>query len=360
MKIALDLSWLPPRRAGAGRYAFELVNAFVALPDENTYHIYAPAGAFDDTPALTDRRFKIDSDMPSRRSARLAWEQLILPRRLLRDRPDVLHVPHSQAPLALTGVPIVVTFHDVTYELHPQRYPWLRRTYYRGAARMAARKARLLIAVSQRVKEDLGQTLSITPERVSVIPEAAGPQFKAAPAAEVERIRDTYDLRKPYVLSVGSLEPGKGRHTLIEAMEQVGDGYDLVIAGQQAWGQEATGSARYLGYVPDGDLPALYSGAEVFAFPSLYEGFGLPVLEAMSCGTPVVASEGSAISEVAGEAAILVAPGNAVALGAAVREVLADSERRLALREKGLARAACFSWTETASQTLAVYKAATG
>ncbi|MPZ22991.1 MAG: glycosyltransferase [Dehalococcoidia bacterium] len=363
MRVAIDLSWLPPRPAGAARYALELLDGLSSLPDDGVrFVVFSPPGALDRSAARADQRFVIDEGLPRSRAARIGWEQAVLPLRLRKDRPDVLHVPHSQAPLLTSGVPVVVTFHDVTYEIFGERYPWLRRTYYRAAARIARQKAGLAIAVSECVAGDLVQRLGLERPGIRVIPEAAGRRFTPATRAQIEDVRRRYALGRRYVLSVGSIEPGKGRESLSAAMRALrADGFehDLVVAGQTAWGVEARpDGARYLGYVPDEDLPALYSGCDVFAFPSLYEGFGLPLLEAMACGAPVVATSSSAIPEVAGDAALLVTPGSPPSLADGLRQVLEDEEARRGMIERGLSRAACFSWRETATKTLEVYREA--
>jgi glycosyltransferase involved in cell wall biosynthesis len=358
MKVTLDLTWMPQRRAGAGRYAYELVDALASLEHSDSFAIYAPNRALTGSRACSDSRFTIVPNIPTGRGGRLIWEQLQLPRMLHSAKPDVLHVGHSQSPVYTAGVPLVVTFHDTTYELLPERYPATRRLYYRATARLAARKAALAIAVSDCVAGDIQRHLGVPERKIRVIPEAAGSQFKPAPQEDVARVRDRYGLSGPFVLSVGSLEPGKGRAALLEAIKRIPARLELAVAGQQAWGGAENG-ARYLGYVSDADLPALYSAAELFAFPSLYEGFGLPILEAMACGTPVVASNTSAIPEVAGDAALLVDPQPAP-LADAMTSILEDPVLRATMVEQGKRRAALYSWEETARRTLDVYREAAG
>ena len=359
MKVALDLAWLPQRRAGAGRYAYELVDALASLDEpDHTFAIYAPEGALEGNAAERNSRFRIEPGIPKGRVGRLFWEQIQLPRKLLSSKPDVLHVGHSQAPLITADVPVVVTFHDATYELLPERYPATRRLYYRATARLAARKAKAIIAVSHCVSEDLQRCLKIPASKIRVVPEAASPLFKPAAADDIERVRQRYGLEQPFILSVGSLEPGKGRAALTEAVRRLDGKAQLAIAGQSSWGSTDNG-ARYLGFVPDDDLAALYSAAAVFAFPSHYEGFGLPILEAMACGVPVVASNTSAIPEVAGSAAILVHP-TAGDLAEALRSVLDDPVLHATMVEQGKRRAALFSWEQSARRTLEVYAEAAG
>jgi glycosyltransferase involved in cell wall biosynthesis len=210
--------------------------------------------------------------------------------------------------------------------------------------------------------------LRLPPERLFVIPEAAGPAFHPQDAVAIEVVRRRYGLEGPFLLSVGSLEPGKNRERLLQAFARLqarGLKHALVVAGQRAWRYEGEAplarrlgladSVRFLGHVPQADLPALYSAADLFVFPSLYEGFGLPALEALACGTPVVASNVSALPEVVGDAALQVSPLDVEALADAMERLLRDDRLRSDLRERGLERAAQFSWEKAARQTAEVY-----
>jgi glycosyltransferase involved in cell wall biosynthesis len=354
--------------AGAGVYTYQLVRALAALPGEQRLSVFARPGLFDDL-AQENERFRVVHTKPSGRAGRLAWEQAILPLLLRRLRIDVLHSPHHHTPVAAIGVRRVVTFHDVTFLRLPERYTTERRLYMEGVTRAAARVARAIITPSQTVQDDVVRRLGVERERVVAIYEAAGPQYRPMAEEDVGRVRWRYQLPNEYVLSVGSLEPGKNRARLFRAyalLRAQGIESQLVIAGQPAWRYEGdeelvrtlglSEHVRFLGYVPDEDLPALYTGAAVSAFPSLYEGFGLPVLESMACGTPVVCSDVSATAEVASDAALLVDPRDIGAIANALRRVLSDPWLRSDLRARGLARAQEFSWDRAARDTLAVYQ----
>jgi glycosyltransferase involved in cell wall biosynthesis len=362
MRVALDISWLPPRRAGAGRYAWELLGALAGEAGANhTFSVYAPRGTLDSHVARAAPNFAFPAAAAQGRIARNSWEQLALPVHLRKHRVDLLHVLHSQAPVAVVGTPIVATFHDVTYELMPERYGWPGRLYYGAAARIAAHKAKLIIAVSECVAADIRRTLAVPGKKIRVVHEAASAQFSPASGTAVSAVRKRYSLDKPYVLSVGTLEAGKNRELLAAAHARLvaSRDVDLVVVGQRRnRAPQVDGVARYLGYVPDDDLPPLYTGAAVFAFPSLYEGFGLPLLEAMACGAPVVASNTGSIPEVAGDAAILVPPTDAEALAAALDSVLSNPGRRQELIARGSERAALFSWDKAARETVEVYEEA--
>lgn len=371
LRIAIDASAIPERVAGAGVYTYQLVRALAALPGDQRLVVFARPGLFDD---LADGRLAIEHVRPMARPLRLGWEQLLLPLQLRRRRIDVLHSPHHHTPLAAGlaaggGLRRVVTVHDVTFLLLPERYPLARRLYMSTVTRASARAADAFIAPSAAVRNDVVRKLGLPADRVFVIPEAAAPMYAPADGEAMARLRLKYRLPNRYLLSVGSLEPGKNRARLIEAYARLHhEGIDtpLMIAGQRAWRYEGDfelvrrlgldEQVRFLGYVPDEDLPALYSGAQLLAFPSLYEGFGLPVLEAMACGTPVLTSNVSATAEIAADAALLVDPRSVDALASALGRLLTDDALRGDLRRRGLARAAEFSWERTARETLSVYK----
>jgi glycosyltransferase involved in cell wall biosynthesis len=368
MRIAYDATAIPRLMAGAAVYTYELARALAAVDRDNEYVIFARGDHFDDLPSARPGLRVLKVRAPSR-PMRLVWEQAILPRRLRQLRIDVLHSPHHTTPLLPCGCRRVVTFHDLTFLLLPERYPTTRRLYFQLMTRLSARVADAVIVPSESVRGDVMRLLRLPPERVFAIPEAAGPAFCPQDAAVIEAVRHRYGLEGPYVLSVGSLEPGKNRERLLQAFARLrtrGLEHTLVVAGQRAWRYEGEeplarrlglgGSARFLGHVPQADLPALYGGAALFAFPSLYEGFGLPALEAMACGTPVVASNVSAVPEVVGEAALQVSPWDVGALAGAMERVLRDERLRDDLRERGLKRAAEFSWERAARRTLDVYR----
>ncbi len=369
LRVAVDCSAVPARAAGAGVYTVELVRALAATPGDHELVVFARPDLF---PELIGRAgVTIVPTKPRSRTARLAWEQTRLPSELRRRDVDILHSPHHHTPTLrrARGLRRVVTIHDVTFLLIPARYPRVRRWYMTLLTRAAARVADAIVVPSQAVRRDVVEHLGVPASRVTVIPEAAGAAFgPEVDAADPERRRH-HEVDGRYVLSVGSLEPGKNRGRLFEAFARVRrDGYDgqLVVVGQRAWRFRDELAAldrlglgphvRLLGYVPDEDLAALYRGAELLAFPSLYEGFGLPVLEAMASGTPVVTSRGSALEEIAGDGAVLVDPLDVTELADAMARVLSDHAWRDTLRTRGLARAGEYSWSRTATETLGVYE----
>jgi glycosyltransferase involved in cell wall biosynthesis len=253
---------------------------------------------------------------------------------------DVLHCPTFRGPVR-SRVPVVVTVHDLAVLRHPGTFNQWTRRYSRLAVPRVARAARRVIAVSEFTRGEIVELLGVPADRLRVIPNAVGEPFgREGPAAAGD-----------YVLAVGTLEP---RKNLAAAQQAAGRlGVELKVVGAQGWGGvEVDG---WLGRVSDEELAALYRGARCLVYPSLYEGFGIPVLEAMACGTPVVTSTGGATEEVAGGAAVLVDPHDPTAIAAGIEEAVA---RRDELRARGLERAARFTWGRVAAETRAVYEEA--
>jgi glycosyltransferase involved in cell wall biosynthesis len=372
VRIAIDATSVPPQRLGAGTYIYNLVQALAQLDSDDRYFVFAKpetfAGGLPEGP-----RFRLVPVRLPWRLARMAWEQAVLPWHLQRLGVDVLHSPHYTTTAVGGGWRRVVTFHDVTFFLLPERYPALRRAYFRAASRAGAHLADLVIAVSKTVKADVERYLGMPPERVRAVPLAAAPSYcPLDDATRLEAVRAKYGLPERFVLNVGALEPGKNQATLLRAFHRLKGGSregGLVIAGPPAWRYERllrlvdklglADRVRFLNYVPAEDLVALYNLADLFVFPSLYEGFGLPPLEAMACGLPVVASNAPALREVLDGAALLVQPLDVAGLAEAMAAALGDEPLRAHLREAGLKRAALFSWERTARETAAVYHEAT-
>jgi glycosyltransferase involved in cell wall biosynthesis len=277
----------------------------------------------------------------------LGWYLAALPAKARKDGMQVLHCPTQRAPTR-SRVPLVVTFHDLAVLRHPETFNRWTRAYSRLALPRVARAARRLIAVSEFTKRELVELLDVPAEKVRVIPNAVGPQFSPEGAAEPG----------DYVLAVSTLEPRKNLPRLVEAYRRAGlNGMPLLVAGAAGWGGvnlEGNG-VRWLGEVGDDQLARLYRGARAIAYVSLYEGFGLPVLEAMACGAPVVVARNGALEEVAGGAAVLVDPLDPDAIAAGLNEAI---ERRDELRPLGFARARTFDWGKVARQTVAVYREA--
>jgi len=297
------------------------------------------------------------------------WMQAVLPWVLLRLGVDVCHFTNGVASL-WTPCPTVVTVHDMTLWLFPQHHYRRRLLAMRPFIPLAAHRATAIIAVSHSAKADIGRILGVPAEKVTVIYEAPGPAFRPLALGSVlESVRQRYRLPERFLLYVGTIEPRKNLVRLLEAfacLRLTGTiPHGLVFVGQRGWKYAPVFAAverlglsdavRFLGYVPTMDLVALYNLADALVFPSLYEGFGLPVVEAMACGTPVVTSPNGSLGEVAGDAALFVEPTRVESIAEGLRQVVQDRTRREELRARGLARAARFTWAQAADETRQVY-----
>jgi glycosyltransferase involved in cell wall biosynthesis len=314
MRVGIDTSPLVQTQAGTARY----VQGLLA---HNDYERVAFGG-------------------PNRLSTLLRdvyWYPLALPRAAGK-RMDVLHCPTFRGPLR-SPVPMVVTVHDLAVLRHPGTFNQWTRRYSRLAVPRVARAARRVIAVSEFTRGEIVELLGVPAQRIDVIPNAVAEPFVA----------DGPAVGGDYVLAVGTLEPRKNLAAAQQAAQRLG--VELRVAGAPGWGGVNVHGS--LGRVSDDELAALYRGARCLVYPSLYEGFGIPVLEAMACGTPVVTSAGGATEEVAGGAAVLVDPHDSAAIAAGIEEAAA---RRDELRERGLNRAAQFTWERVAAETRDVYE----
>jgi glycosyltransferase involved in cell wall biosynthesis len=295
--------------------------------------------------------------------------QAVLPLMLKRLEIDLCHFTNGVAP-AWLPTPNIITIHDMTLWLYPQFHYYRRIAAMKPLIPIAARRASAVIAVSENTKRDIETILGIPPEKIHVIYEAAAPHFRPVTnRAELEEVRRQLNLPSRFVLYVGNVEPRKNLERLIRAIARINPRHSsptaLVIVGSLAWGHqsvlktiEAEGVSDrviFLGYVDEQHLAALYSLCEVFAYPSHYEGFGLPVLEAMACGAPVVTTNQGSLSEVAGEAAAFVTPDSVDHIADTLCDVLTIPSMRQSLIERGFEQTARFSWKKAARETLSLY-----
>lgn len=350
-RVAIDGRPLCGNRTGAGKALACLLDHLRAGHPEHEYVVLQPGGA-------TSWRLR----------RQLVWEQVELPARAARLGADVLHVPGAAAvPLVRRGA-LVVTVHDLAPLRDPALLPPGRsRWYWSRWMPLTVRRADHVIVPSAATRDDVVGRLGVPASRVHVVPWGVPLDVASAPSADAGAgARRRYGLRGRYVLYVGTLDRRKDYRGLLEAMHALDADVSLVIAGSVIAGRtdfaEVLGAlrlgdrVRVLGYVPDADLVALYRGADVFVYPSYVEGFGLPVIEAMACGTPVVTYRATSLPEVAGDAAILLDPPvTPIVLAKAIREVMDDPDLRRRLIERGRARAAAFDWRTTARLTAAVY-----
>lgn len=364
MKIGIDARLVYYHQAGIGQYILRLTQALALLDHEDQFTLFTSRK--DRTPILEQSNFKRQELWtPSHHR----FEPAALSLELARFSLDVLHSPDFIPP-ASVHAKSVITVHDLAFLLFPDFLTRPSARYY-SRVDIAAHKADHIIAVSESTKRDTVRLLGVPEEKITVIPEAAHPIFAPITSPEpLERIRTRYKLPEEFILFVGTIEPRKNLPALVNAYRRLRDNYKsnvaLVIVGQRGWLYEELDqmleemniqdSVRFLGGVPNEELVYLYNAAKIFAFPSRYEGFGLPPLEAMACGTPVVTSNVSSLPEVVGDAALLVDPEDIDGLAVAMWRLLSEENLRRELRAKGLKRAQTFSWERAARATLQVYR----
>lgn len=376
MRIGIDYTAAARQGGGIGRYTRELVAALLQLESAHRYVVFAAAGGLGDWKAGL-RALSIPGPAPRFRALPLSdewaarlWHRLRLPIpvEVVTGPLDLFYSPDFVLPPTMPRVRTLLTVHDLSFLRCPEAFtPSLRRYLERAVPRSVARADRVL-ADSQATRADLIALLGATPDKVEVLYSGVDARFgPVAEPGERERLQARYGIGgRPYILSVGTLQPRKNYGRLIRAFGWLpAQEVILVIAGGRGWlyddvlaeAKRLGERVRVLGFVADADLPALYRGAALFVFPSLYEGFGLPVLEAMACGVPVVCSNASSLPEVAGDAALLVDPLDVDALEGAMARALEDQRLRQEMIARGRTQAARFTWEQAARQLAAAFDA---
>ena len=372
MRIAIDYTPGIAQRAGIGRYTRSLVQALTEIDTEDTFTL------FSSEPPREAYGFPTASNVQPRviaignRAATILWQRLNLPipAEVAFGRADVLHGPDFILPPAL-GVPRVVTIHDLAFLTNPECAEPNLVEYLRAVVPRSLQRADRIIAVSQRTADDLVERLRVPRDKIHVIHLGIDRAFTSAHDSEAERrLRERLGITQPFILAVGTIEPRKNYRSLIAAFAKATrepNGPPLmVIAGRTGWLYDGAFQAVddfdvrkrvvFLDFIPDEDLPTLYQAATALAMPSIYEGFGIPIIEAMASGTPVICSDAGPLPEVAGDAALIVPVSSLDALADALYRVATDASLRRSLTDRGLARAQRFSWTEAARAHLTVYR----
>jgi glycosyltransferase involved in cell wall biosynthesis len=368
MLIGFEASALHGHKSGVGYYTENMMSSVMKAAPEHRYVLFSNRDIRPDwrqlgSEVVYDRRF-----FP----VRAVWMQAALPMALRDVSPDVCHFTNYLAPLAC-HCPYVVTIYDMTVFVTPKYHNLKKLVLDRTLIPRVARRADAIITVSNSARNDILRYLKVSNDKVHVITGGVSSDFR--PVTDTDKLNEVtarYQLRLPFFLYVGTIEPRKNLCRLVQAfanLKQRGLPHKLVIVGQTGWHfapvfEEVkrlglTSEVVFTGYVPFEDLPALYSLAEVMVFPSLYEGFGLPVLEAMACGTPVITSRSSSLVEVAQDAALLVNPLSVQEIADALHTLHYQPKLREELRQRGLRRAARFTWGATARATLDVYERVT-
>ena len=368
IRIAIDAHTVGTKLGGNESYAVNLIEALAAIDSANQYTIYITTNEARERFNNRWPNFKVRSTLPHTPLIRIP---LTLSAELRKNPVDVLHVQFTAPPFC--PCPVVVSIHDLSFEHLPQTFNRRSRTQLKLTVRHSARRAARILSLSEHTRRDIIETYNIAPQRVTAIPLAAPDHFgPIMDNRELQRVRHNYGIDGDYILSVGSIQPRKNLARLVRAYASLRESGSaaklpkLVLVGKCAWLYDETLRALdetnikddvvLTGYVPETDLPALYSGALCFVYPSYFEGFGLPPLEAMKCGAAVIVGNRTSLPEVVGDAALAVDPFDVDAIAGAIKKVVNDSALRKDLSVKGQERAREFNWRETARKTLAVYE----
>jgi len=363
MRIGIDARLVHYRQAGISQYTVRLLEELAQIAPDDEFVVFQ---------SRKDRRALVDQpnfgQHPLWTPPHHRLEQWLLPLELAAVDLDILHSPDFIPPFR-RSCKSVITIHDLNFLLYPHFLTPQSASYY-GQIDQAVRKCDHIIAVSESTKRDIVRLTGAPENKITVVYEAAHPVFRPiADQARLAGVKERLRINRDYVLFVSTIEPRKNVPTLLLAFKRLLDSYhspvNLVLAGEEGWlfkevfalveKLELQGRVQFLGRVSLEDLPELYNAAKLLVHPAFYEGFGLPPLEAMACGTPVVVSNTSALPEIVGDAALLVDPTDADGMAVAIWRVLSDETLQRQMREKGLRRARRFSWKTAALETLNIY-----
>jgi len=374
MHIGIDAHAIGARQGGNETYIANLIKSLAEIDGDNLYTIYlADAGAAAQWREMFKRRYKNFSVRLLPPPTPLVRVPVYLTYELFRRPVDVLHVQYTAPPFC--RVPVVVTIHDLAFERMPETFTRRGSFQLKLTVRRTAKKAARIATVSEYSRQDLLDIYKLSPDKVVVTYNGVESSFTPQPSVpnEAEAVRKRFGVTRDFLLAVGSLQPRKNLVRLIRAYARLRSEREdfrpqLVIVGRKLWlaseifdevkRQRWADDVILTGYVADEDLPALYRAARAFVYPSLFEGFGLPPLEAMASGTPVVTSDVSSLPEITGDAALLIDPNDERALANALIEIMNNDRLRAELREKGIAQAKKFTWRDAAEKTLRLYQEA--
>ena len=363
MRIGIDVSVLEINQTGSAVYAAGLINALKKIVDKEEL-VFFSTGHVKDMSATKTIRSRMETLYRD-----IIWTHLVLLYQTQKWGIDVLHMPANICPL-YSYCPIVVTILDITSLLKPQNFPIWYRNYARFFIPLSTKKASVILTISQHSKNDIVKRLNVSSEKIIVTYCGVSDDFKPLYADEIEEVKKKYNIDQ-FILTVGALEPRKNIIRLIEAysiLRKHGFCLPLIHVGPHGWLCDDIGlyidklgltdCIKFLGHVPIEDLVKIYNAALVFVYPSLYEGFGMPVLEAMACGCPVITSNISSLPEVAGDASILIDPLDIKQIADAIEKVSTDHVLRQQMTHEGIERARLFSWESCARKTLEGYEKA--
>lgn len=364
MNIGIDISCLAAPKTGVGLYAYHLIQALVTIDTNNRYYLYSaqpvelPDSMKSAATVVSDTHHKITTPF---------WEQVQLPRLLTRDKIEVFHTPNYIAPIR-TKIPSIITVHDLSVFLFPKMHPFYRRWRHQLLFPSSIKHAYKIITVSEQTKLDLNHLFPVTKGKTVTIYNGLPVWFYQ----EENAVTHNLELPEPYILFVGTIEPRKNLQLMLKSFSQAKQQHQLphklVIIGGNGWGNNQIhtqleqygiqNEVIFTGHLEHDQLPPIYQHASLLVFPSIYEGFGFPPLEAMASGVPVIASNISSIPEVVGDAGILLNLDNPQIWAESIYTVLSNQQLQQELRLKGIDRAKQFSWEKTAKLTLMVYEQA--
>lgn len=364
LRIGIDIHSIGSNKGGNETYYRELVKGLVKAHSGHNFFLYYSSATIS-RHITTDGHFTLERLAPANRLLRIPFT---IPRRTRLDQLDLFHAQFIVPPFLKCKT--VTTIPDIAFEHYPEFFPAGQRAWLKVLVPESAKRADHIITVSEYSKRDLAQTYGIREEKITVTYEGAGDEFMPLGKEQAkEALARKYGIKGDFILYLGRLQARKNLMRLVNAYahtRKAGFSHKLVLAGKQdTLFQPVLARIRELrlendillpGYVAAADVPAFYNAAEVFAYPSVYEGFGLPIMEAMACGTPVITSRGSSLDEVAGDAAVLVDPLDELSIAQGLQRVLSDSELRKTLGQAGLKRSRQFSFENAARQTVGVYE----
>jgi glycosyltransferase involved in cell wall biosynthesis len=372
-RIGIDIRALTPPLTGIGIYCREVLARLARIAPDNDYLCYVTNARAREN--LPEGRFhlRVGKGFSARWGS--VWFQTGVNSLLRADRLDMFWGPLHILPMRMAGrFPMVVTAHDLVFHYYPDTMSWRNRLVLARYAERSFRCADAIMAVSRATADAIVKEFGIEPRLIQVIHNAAAEHFRPRDLrAARERLRQRYSLDGEYILFVGTLEPRKNLDGFLRALRRLAAaGFDggVVIVGARGWnmapvsklvhGHPLESRLHFMGYVPEEDLPSFYSGARIFVMPSIYEGFGLPVVEAMRCGTPVICTDAPPLPEVTGGAAMVVHTGDEEALARAMERAWSDPDLRAGLRDRGLRRAEDFSWDRTTDRVVEVFRRVLG
>lgn len=375
MKVLLRVDALAPPLTGIGRYTHALATGLKQHPEIESLRYVTATGLINDVnplldcPSTTSRARRGVPLKPLARRVHAMRRNWRLKRSLAACCDHVYHAPNYM--LTPFAGPSVSTVHDLSHINHPEFHPANRIAFFNKEFPRTLRQATHFITVSEFVRQEMIQLLGVAPERVTVVYNGVYRSYRPRSHAELGPVLEKYGLvGTPYLLVVATLEPRKNLERLLDAFDRLParlrERHPLVLVGRRGWHNEeldrrlarfqARGQARHLGYIPEQELPLIYAGSHAFAFPSIYEGFGIPIIEAMASGVPVLTSDSSAMPEVAGGAALLTPPDDVEVMTSALERLLDDPQLRHDLATRGMERASLFSWQRCVEETVAVYR----